>query len=159
MERSKHVKCITINTDASFHPEHKAAGYAFTIVSDIFRIRKGGMFQKVKPKTAQEAEIMCIGNAIATLLCQKELPTTTHLVLNNDCKYGMTEIRTGNSSHAVEVSKLWQELRRRTKCRYHSMRHVKAHTGTDDKRSQANDWCDREAKRWMRKAVKEGGSV
>ena len=32
-------------------------------------------------------------------------------------------------------------------------RHVKAHNGVPDARSFINDWCDKEARKWMRQAV------
>lgn len=31
----KVVTCITINTDASFHPKYKVGGFAFYIVCDL----------------------------------------------------------------------------------------------------------------------------
>ena len=36
----------------------------------------------------------------------------------------------------------------------YDFRHVRAHNGLLDSRSKANNWCDQEAKKWMREAVK-----
>lgn len=155
--KRKVVNCITINTDASFSNTHKVGGYAFVIVCDIFRIQKGGQFKKIKPACPEEAEIMCIGNAISTLLSQTELPTSNHLVLNSDCKWGMAKIRNKTTPLSKQVHGLWQELIRRTGATHHSLRHVKAHSGIGDKRSMVNEWCDKEAKKWTGVALKEKG--
>jgi len=32
----------------------------------------------------------------------------------------------------------------------YEFRHVKAHSGKNDARSFVNEWCDKEAKKWMR---------
>ena len=53
-KKSKCARCITINTDASFHPTQKVGGYAFHIVCDHFRIKKGGKF-KANPENSEEA--------------------------------------------------------------------------------------------------------
>lgn len=148
------TSCITINTDASFHPEHKVGGYAFYIVCDLFKIQKGGMF-KVQPKTAEEAEIMCIGNAIATLLAQKQLPAAKWLIINSDCRYGMTRIKHRETKLSKEVNVLWQKLINRLGSTKNRMRHVKAHSGIADARSWVNEWCDSEAKKWMRLCVEK----
>lgn len=146
------LTCITINTDASFHPIHKVGGYAFYIVCDLFRIQKGGMF-KMQPRTAEEAEIMCIGNAISTLLAQKELPKARWLVINNDCKFGMNKIRRQETELAKKVNTMRQKLIYQLGSGENSMRHVKAHSGKGDSRSWVNEWCDKEAKKYMRKSV------
>ncbi len=148
----KQVKCITINTDASFHPAKKVGGYAFYIVCDLFKIKKGGRYKK-QPKSSEEAEIMCIGNAIATLLAQKELPTATWLIINCDCKWGMDKIKQNQTPLGKIVFKLWQRLITRLGSTHNKMRYVKSHNGTPDKRSWVNDWCDQEAKKWMRDAA------
>jgi ribonuclease HI len=148
----KKVRVITINTDASFNPQHKLGGYAFYIVCDLFKIQKAGMFKK-PVDNSKDAEIMCIGNAISTLLAQPELPETTWLIINSDCLYGMSDIRKSTSELAKKVNRMWAALINRTKSRHNKMRHVKAHNGTPDARSWVNDWCDKEAKKWMRIAV------
>ena len=76
---------ITINTDASYYSEHKIGGYAFWIKCDLFKITKGGYF-KVPIEGSTQAETYCIGNAIAQLLAQKELPKADFLVINTDNK-------------------------------------------------------------------------
>ena len=147
---------ITINTDASYHIEKKVGGYAFYIVCDLFKIRKGGMF-KNSPANSTEAEMMSIANAIATLLAQKELPKVKWLIINTDSIPAITRIkkaaRTGNDLDK-QVELLLRKLKSRLSAKS-KIRHVKAHSKIDDARSKANDWCDKEAKRWMRLAVSQ----
>lgn len=156
----KNVNCITVNTDASFHPQHKIGGYAFYIVCDLFKIQKGGMF-KNNPKTPMEAEMMCMANALFTLLSQKELPSTKWIVINSDCLFSFSRIgRKSQDDIGKKVAEMLRKVRIQTS--YNNLimpkfefRHVKAHNGTNDARSFVNDWCDKEAKKWMRKAVNE----
>jgi len=148
--KRKQVTTITINTDASWHPKWKVGGWAFIIVCDEFRIKKSGPF-KESPPGSIEAEIMCIGNAFQELLNIKDLPECTWLIINSDCKNGIREIRRQSHSLAKKVFKLWHLCIRRTGSKNNKFRHVKAHTGFDNKRSHANEWCDINAKKHMYK--------
>ena len=145
-------KCITINTDASYEYKSKAGGYAFYIVCDLFRIKKWGMF-KNPPGSPEEAEIMCIGNALATLLAQKEFPECEVIIINSDCIWGMKKIVARSSELSIKVGKIYDQLCEKLKSRG-IFRHVKAHSGVQDARSHVNRWCDREAKIYMRQALK-----
>lgn len=145
-------KGITINTDASFHLDHKVGGYAFYIVSNLFRIQKGGMF-KSHPKCPTHAEVFCIGNAIATLLAQKELPKCDWLIINTDATNAIKWITKGDQSPGKEVKALWLQLITRLESKTNEFRHVKAHSGKNDSRSYVNEWCDTVAKKYMRMAV------
>lgn len=145
---------ITINTDASYYYEHTIGGYAFYIVCDMFKIHKGGKF-KSHPANSTDAEIMAIGNAFATLLAQKEFPKLDVLVLNSDSKNGMREIKQKSTPLGRQVNKLLVRLVRKLGVSKYNFKHVRAHTGKNNGRSLANEWCDKEAKKWARLAVKE----
>ena len=145
---------ITINTDASFCPLTKVGGYAFYIVCNQFKIQKAGEF-KTLPKSSIEAETMCIGNAIATLLSQ-ELPNqVNYIIINTDCLNAIHSITMGGGKVYGKVRKLKNKIKRVSKANKLEFRHVKAHNGTPDARSWVNDWCDKEAKKYMRKARKK----
>jgi len=154
--KPKQVTTITINTDASFHKDYKVGGWAFIIVCDLFRIHRSGSF-KLPVKNPQDAEIMAIGNALAHLLKIKNLPEFKWLIVNSDCKHGMKAIRTNKDALSKKVHKLWQRCILKTKSKKNKFRHVKAHTGRDNLRSKANQWCDTNAKnhaqRVLNKAV------
>lgn len=150
----KQVNCITINTDASFHTEKKVGGYAFYIICDLFKIQKGGKFKAV-PKNSIDAEMMCMANAIYTLLAQKELPQTKLIVINSDCLTSFPKIkRKSDSDVGRKVAVLLRDLRKRMahneSLPKFEFRHVKGHSSNQDARSFVNRWCDLEAKKWMR---------
>ena len=153
--RRRIVNCITINTDASFHPVHKIGGYAFYIVCDQFKIQKSGTF-KIKPKSSIDAEMMCIANAMHTLLTQPELPEAKLIVINCDClpSFKMITLKSNNPI-GRKVASILRQIRISTSIKgvvkpNYEFRHVKAHTNNNDARSWVNDWCDKEAKKWMR---------
>lgn len=149
----KQVTCITINTDASFNHVKKVGGYAFYIVCDLFKIQKSGMF-KACPKNAMEAEMMCMANALHTLLAQKELPPTKWIIINSDCLYSFPKItRKSEDKIGRKVAEMLRGVRQRMSMPQYEFRHVKAHNGTPDARSWVNNWCDKEAKKWMRIAA------
>lgn len=153
----KQLRCITINTDASFHPVHGVGGYAFYIVCDLFKIQKAGMF-KVSPNNAQEAELMCMANALHTLLNTKELPSTKLIVINSDALYSFEKIGLKKQGVGKVVAQFLKQVRHKMQngntLPSFDIRHVKAHVEIKDARSWVNDWCDKEAKKWMREAVK-----
>ena len=147
----KILNCITINTDASFSYDKQCGGYAFYIICDLF---------KVVPKNSIDAEMMCMANAIYTLLAQKELPQTKLIVINSDCLNSFPKIKRKSDSDAGrKVAILLRDLRRRmahneTLPKF-EFRHVKGHSSKQDARSFVNRWCDSEAKKWMRIAANE----
>jgi ribonuclease HI len=146
-------RCLTINTDASFHPQLKLGGFAFYIKCDQFKIQAGGMFKK-RFLNSKEAEMAAIGNALATVLAQKELPTNINwLIINCDCIPAMDEIKQKKSLMGSEINKLFKQLSKRLKSKNNAFRHVKAHNHAPDARSWVNEWCDSEAKRFMRENV------
>jgi ribonuclease HI len=144
---------ITINTDASFCPITKASGYAFYIVCDEFKITKGGVFKK-KPKNAELAEVMCIGNALATLLAQNTTTKVNYLIINTDCLNGIEHLKYRKGVYK-QVRQLKRKAYDKFRVRRVELRHVRAHNGAPDARSWVNEWCDQEAKKWMRKQRNE----
>jgi ribonuclease HI len=146
------VSCITINTDASFHPRYKVGGYAFYIVCDLFKIKKSGKFKK-ELTGSMDAEMMSIGNALHTLLYQKGAPKSKYLIINTDCQYAITAIKKQSTPLGKEIYKIWNKVILKVGSTNNEIRHVKAHSGVDDKRSKVNEWCDTEAKKWMRESV------
>lgn len=151
---------ITINTDASFSNVY--GGYAFWIVCDQGKIQKAGKI-KSRIKGSQQAEMMCIANALHTLK-HSRFKNITKVVINTDsvtcinalgtfkstidgakeCLFTMMEICVANGMTLRDCSKMFE------------FRHVKAHSGKKDKRSFVNEWCDKEAKKYCKLRVQEG---
>ena len=145
----KTVNCITINTDASFCPDTKAGGYAFTIVCDLFKIYKSGKFKNIV-KGSTDAEMMCIANALSTLAAQKEVMQSKFLVINTDSKGSIKQIRHQETKLGRQVNILWGKCIQKMGSSNNEFRHVKAHSGQNYSRSKVNEWCDFEAKKWMK---------
>lgn len=141
---------LTINTDASFCPQTKAGGYAFYIVCDNFRLTKSGAF-KSKLEDPHDAELKCIINALYTLSVQM-LPSVDIVIINTDSMNSIRNIEknpmAGIYKYAVDLISLIKKKSNATEVK---LKHVRAHTGVGDSRSWVNDWCDRQAKQWMRK--------
>lgn len=156
---NKYTRCITINTDASFNQQHKVGGYAFYIVCDHFKIQKSGRFKK-HPSSSNEAEMMCIANALYTLSVQPDLPETSLIIINSDALFVFNQVKKKSKSPVGRsTAKLLRTVKSKTAFRgvvdpKFEFRHVKAHNGVSDSRSWVNDWCDKEARKWMRYAVK-----
>lgn len=151
--KQQEVRGITINTDASFYNQHKIGAFAFWIKSDVFKITKGGMF-KTEILDSTQAEIYAIGNAIACLLQQPDLPQANFLVINTDCTYAIKQITERRSIDGNKVYHLWQQLIKKIGSKKNSFRHVRAHTGKNNPRSFVNEWCDTEAKKWAKEAIR-----
>jgi ribonuclease HI len=151
------LNCITINTDASFHPELKVGGYAYHIRYGSVKIQGSGAF-KVNPLNPLEAEMMSIANAIHVLCSIPDLPPTKLIIINSDCLNCFPKIALDSKNEVGrKTAKLLAKLVKKTATesgisRY-EFRHVRAHTGAQNARSFANEWCDGEARRGMRKAV------
>ncbi|RZJ89600.1 MAG: hypothetical protein EOO20_10495 [Chryseobacterium sp.] len=145
---------ITINTDASFSDVY--GGYAFWIVCDAGKIQKAGKI-KAKIRGSQQAEMMCIANALHTLK-HSRFKGISKVIINTDsqpsinaltgfksswegaqeCLFTMMELCIANGKSIRDVGEFFE------------FRHVKAHTGKKDKRSFVNEWCDKEAKKYCK---------
>lgn len=156
---NKPLNCITINTDASFYKKQGVGGWAFYIVCDAFKVKAGGKF-RVQPKSAQEAELMCIANAFAAVAKRKELPECKLIILNNDCQFAFHEIGLKKKGAGKIAAQELRKMRLRMAIDgihlpKYEFRYVKAHSGKDDKRSWVNEWCDTEAKRHARLSIRQ----
>jgi len=150
---------LTINTDASFHPQLKYGAYAFWAICNDFKITKSDSF-KTKCINPHDAEARCIINALKVVMStQKHF---TRIIINTDSLNAIA-ILTNDNTHIrryiPDHMKHWKYLRNtyhltvRNKNINIQFKHVKAHSGVNDARSFVNEWCDTEAKRNMWKKV------
>lgn len=148
---------VTINTDASFHPSLKYGAYAFWAICDDFKITKSGVFRK-KCINPDDAEAKCIINALTVvLLAHKGI---SKIIINTDSLNAIAYL-TNDRTHirkyglitnkGTEFNRLFYGIIKKTSIEF---RHVKAHSGVNDKRSYVNEWCDSEAKKQLRKTIK-----
>ena len=146
------LNAITINTDASYSVEHNVGGFAFWIICDAFKVTKAGIFKK-HPTCPLRAELYAIGNAIALLLSQNDLPKARFLIINTDSLQAKYQLKEPTIDEARAVQKLYNDLIKRVGSKKNEIRHVVAHTDNEDARSYVNAWCDIEAKKMMWEAV------
>lgn len=145
---------VTINTDASFCHQTKATGYAFWIVCDRGKILKSGNLKGAV--TPLECEMKCLANALHILeKSEYNDGGISKIYINSDCKNMFKRISLNTTcqlgKHIFQSISRIKKLRKdQTFKKFYELRHVKAHNGTKDARSYVNDWCDREAGKWMR---------
>lgn len=154
---------VTINTDASFHPQLKYGAYAFWAISNDFKITKSGLF-KSKCTNSHDAEARCIVNALkVVLLAHKGI---SKVIINTDSVNSIF-IFTNDKENIRKYLGTSQKMIKTVRNAYHDVlnqtknkviiefRHVKAHSGINDKRSYVNEWCDLQAKIQLRKKIKQ----
>lgn len=150
---------VTINTDASFHPDYKVGAYAFWIVCNQGKMMQSGPLKDARD--AQDAEMKCIANALYALN-KSTFKGVGYIVINTDCQYAIKAIKEkdkkyiGKRKDVVSVcDKVIFQLRTKYKIKpnkqrvkpFISWRYVPAHTEGEDKRTWVNNWCDKAAKK------------
>lgn len=154
---------VTINTDASFSNTFKRGSYAFWIISNSGKIAKSGILKQAVGRPEQ-AEFMCIINAIHTLIVQ-DWKNIEKVVINTDClnvihiikdcKYSIEKYKLkkwGNHLKSRMVKILLNSSLAKTPFEF---RHVRAHQEIQSSKQYVNDWCDKEAKLAMNRFIKE----
>lgn len=151
----------TVGTDASFCHETRLGTFAYWITTDRGRILNSGVFKDC-PTTSTEAEMMCIANALHHLI--KLHPDTDLIYINTDCNtipasmQRATELSTNPTrSTAYLLRKMIEGYNENGVAVV--WRHIKGHQynkkmgGTSAQ--YVNDWCDKEARRLLREAIKQ----
>ena len=155
---------VTINTDASFHPEYKVGAFAFWVVCNEFRIQKAGYLRSLC-KNPDEAEMNCIINALHQTLSNKVV--FSKVIINTDSlnsiaifKNDREHIKKYNLFNWKNKRKLFNKIRHDYNSKNSifqgieiEFRHVKAHSNISNKRSYVNEWCDTNAKRFLWKRI------
>lgn len=139
-------KYITINSDASHHPKYKVAGWAYIVtISSDHRLREYDATRNVENSTHAEMQAVLRGIQAAKPYCTKQ----TTLVINCDNNGVMMHI---NGTEKVKgmgrYDKYLDAIRKRVKELY--AKEIKGHSKGNEARTQANIWCDQQAKHAMR---------
>lgn len=153
---------VTINTDASFNHKLKYGAYAFWAISNDFKITKSGIFKR-KCISSDDAEVKCIINALKVVLLAHN--GITKVIVNTDSLNAIALLkydRVHMEKYMGNNMKMWSHIRGAYNKVLHEsknkavieFRHVKAHTGINDKRSYVNQWCDVEARKLLRSIKK-----
>lgn len=166
MEKQKGV-FVTVNTDAGYSYKYRVGTYAYWIKGTGHHLHGSGVFKEkhkgLPHKGPYEMEVKAIINALAAIR-KTDHPPIIGFIFNRDniwAKSGRrgdklqrllyNEIRLFRKDAERRLgAKTFAMLTRRQK-EYAQFRHVKAHNGTEDKRSWVNDWCDRQCKMQFQK--------
>jgi ribonuclease HI len=150
---------VTINTDASFNPIYKIGGYAYWMVYNGLRLKRGGLLKSCENNI--EAEVKAIANALYRL-SKTDFKQVFSIIINTDCENAIHlitgETKTKNKSINDTIAAIRDYILKlklihnigKPDFEYVEFRHVKAHTKATDKRSYVNDWCDKVAKDFIK---------
>lgn len=140
---------ITINTDASYCPETKVAGWATYIVSDFFKLKNSGTIDNVD--NSYLAEAYALEHGLSILLSNPiEYGKFVGLYINTDCKSLIDQLAKESGNSTAILNDRIQSIIRKYSITDLDIRHVKAHTTIKKARNVVNNWCDEEAKKQMR---------
>jgi len=151
---------ITIFSDASHAHVKPVGSYAYWIEGPYGAVKESGAFTS-PCQNATEAEIKAIANALAACLAAG-WDDVQSIVVNCDSLPAMHLIQKGgkNKSPGAHYGALYcNYLIHGLQLKYGipgiSFRHIKAHSGRGDPRSLRNNWCDKEAKKELNKALSQ----
>jgi len=144
----KWIGYVTVFTDASFHQETGAAGWAAWIKHQGSTRRRSGHF-KNQPDNAGEAELAACGIGILSALNLFGQAKTIHIV--SDSMHAIDKL-TGGQINTPFVEKVVLTVKKRLRERNVRLKtaHVKAHQRPAKSRDWVNKWCDEEARKRMR---------
>lgn len=131
----------TVITDASFDPKTHAAGWACWITMNGHRFKHGGNFRS-RPRHSTEAEFWAALNGID--LARRW--GATDILAQTDCENIVVRL----NRRVKEVRAVLSNGERLL------AKHVKGHSRIKQAKYWCNNWCDREAKKFMRKQRREG---
>lgn len=143
---------ITLITDASHCPDTKACGYGVWVAGQRGKREFSGMFAKPLDNSLL-CEMAAIVNGLyhglkAGLICKGDT-----ILVQTDCTsaiQGFLGSRKISHIEEREILEVYSKLL--VSCElFIRFKHVKAHTGKQDKRSISNEVCDKKAKAWMKR--------
>lgn len=153
----------TINTDAGHAPRYNVGSYAYWIKTTTVRIQMSGILRG-HIADSMEAEIKCIGNALAHLLGANGVPGISRIIINTDCTGAILAIRNhykkAPDTPARQAAQLIAGMIDNAGIPI-QFRHVKAHVWKPDNhlaqsaRHYVNDWCDQRCTERLEEAVNE----
>lgn len=153
---------LTLCTDASFSHKHQIGTYAYWMVCEGQRLKWSGPLKGVVHDST-EAEMMCILKALKRIQMDPLLSLKVKEILVNTDSLNSIWILTGNvkkmakyrlpKPYHAELAKIFRHMRGLMGNVQVKFRHVKAHSGVDDKRSYVNEWCDQRCKQEIDKLI------
>jgi len=149
--------CLTVFADASFDHRSGIAAFAgwFRSAGSIHKISK---VSERRFASSNEAELVALGaTVLVALRRQRSFSDGDFVVAKSDCTYAVEHLKssTGGTTEAERriVTRV-HEILKDNGLRFY-VRHVKGHTTLTEPRFYVNRWCDEEARRLMREAVRQ----
>ena len=152
--------CLTVFADASFDHRSGIAAFAgwFRAAERVHKISK---VSERRFASSNEAELVALcATVLVALRRQRSFGDGDFVVAKSDCTYAVEHLKNRNGGTT--------ETERRMVARVHDrlnahglrfyVRHVKGHTTLSEPRFYVNRWCDEEARRLMRQAVRQDRS-
>lgn len=154
---------ICVNTDASFNKKAQVGTWAYWIVSNSGRLHGSGALKK-SCYDSTEAEMKAICNALTVITEKPELMAKAKTIFINTDSMNAIHIFTDDKKAINKwglkkknyeiVRNLYRHLKNKKFLGKEIIfKHVKAHQGTDEKRTWVNNWLDHSAKIEMEKLV------
>ncbi len=139
----------TIIVDASFCHQTGAAGYGVWVACD--RGSKPFKGPLPVPGSSSTAETMAIANALWHAIKEGLVIQDCKVLIQTDCAHAIRVYEEHNWNNEKETSayKWMLDVVKRHNLVI-NFRHVKGHSGTQDRRSNAQKYCDERAKEAMR---------
>jgi len=150
------MKYLTVFSDASFH-QTGAAGYAY-YVRDADTIVKDSHKLPWRSRTSTEVELFAMCHAIIVAIDSLDHQSGDEVVAQTDCTH-VIEGFDPSRNFLLEFERNMRDSTLRAlgnaglSLRF---KHVKAHTGNEDKRSHVNRFCDTMARSKQRHARRVG---
>lgn len=137
------MKYITVFSDASHHPEGHA-GYAYFIRDHETIVKESHALPWKAPRSTDVEEFaMC--HAILRAIDTIPHEPGDEIVAQTDCTHVIWRFENERSTATNSVLGYLRDAGLSLR-----FKHVKAHSGAEDKRSYVNRWCDTNARREMR---------
>lgn len=135
-------------TDASYCHETGAAGFGFWAVSERGKL-PGGLPFKQRMVSVEAAEMAAVVNALVIAKARGIVQLGDKVLVQLDCM-GAIKRLSGEippSNRTEEILAHWGQVKKGLVVNF---KHVKGHSNIGDRRSLANEHCDRTAKKHMR---------
>jgi ribonuclease HI len=146
---------ITINTDASFLPNHKVGGYAVWISTSLEKIKIAYPF-KGRLSSSNDAEFKAIINAL--YLIKRYNWKLTGIVINTDSLNTIDVINGKQTTRDKDIHfnlNLYNQVIEELKVKKVVLKHIRSHHNTKTPAYWVNDWLDKQAKQAAQKALKQ----
>jgi len=149
--------CLTVFADASFDHSSGIAAFAgwFRKARSVHKISK---VSARRFRSSNEAELVALCTTVLVALRrQRTFGDGDFVVAKSDCTYAVEHLK--NSAGGTTETERRMVARVHETMKAHGLRfyvsHVKGHTTLTEPRFYVNRWCDEEARRLMRAAVRQ----